>query len=264
MSKTGRTPRPLVNPEAHVRDRMEAVIVLNMLPPTIREANIVLADALPRSAYLAREMRGIPEEELIQAYFGITAEQYEEGVVAGAGLTHEGKDVQQNAEKAICGSAQIEFGLDAIWFFAMVTSAWTEDDQLDIEWKPTDAVLRKVPRRSLGDLHPAVFSRLVSLSEEAAGHSGDPLSVTGYAAYFDLVSLDTDEALDLARQVTAIMYGPFKALLGEAGLSQTGFARRYFINPRTVRGWCSGQFECRPFLRLLFAESLGVLKRRYE
>lgn len=54
---------------------------------------------------------------------------------------------------------------------------------------------------------------------------------------------------------------PFKALLVELGLTQTGLSKRYGIPLRTVQGW-AGETRTPPlWLRLMLADLAGWLER---
>lgn len=54
---------------------------------------------------------------------------------------------------------------------------------------------------------------------------------------------------------------PFKALLSELGLTQTGLSKRYGIPLRTVQGW-AGETRTPPlWLRLMLADLAGWLDR---
>ena len=54
---------------------------------------------------------------------------------------------------------------------------------------------------------------------------------------------------------------PFRALLSELGLTQTGLSKRYGIPLRTVQGW-AGETRTPPlWLRLMLADLAGWLER---
>ena len=73
---------------------------------------------------------------------------------------------------------------------------------------------------------------------------------------------DPEEIVGICRQVTEICCCPFRELLKKAGVSQAEFCRRFFISRRTVDDWVSGKNRCKIYLRLLFAEKLGLIERR--
>jgi transcriptional regulator with XRE-family HTH domain len=55
---------------------------------------------------------------------------------------------------------------------------------------------------------------------------------------------------------------PFRDLRAKIGLTQAELASRLCTSRRTVENWDSGQRSCSPTIRILFAESFGLLDVR--
>lgn len=52
-----------------------------------------------------------------------------------------------------------------------------------------------------------------------------------------------------------------KDICKAAGLTQAGLAQRFCIPKRTVEDWCRGVAKCADYIRLMMADSLGLIKR---
>ena len=50
-----------------------------------------------------------------------------------------------------------------------------------------------------------------------------------------------------------------RELVGAAGLSQTAFAKKAGIPPRTVQDWCGERRECPVYVKFLLAEHYGLI-----
>ena len=54
---------------------------------------------------------------------------------------------------------------------------------------------------------------------------------------------------------------PFRDLLREMDMTQTGCSRRFHIPLRTVQGWANETRRCPVYVRLMMAELAGILKK---
>ena len=249
------------------RNHMERVIRINGLPPTVQEANIIIGSMLRHHPQLAAEMQNVGDD-LIQTYFGISNQLYEEMVVVGSGVCTEFSDKSLRALKepnndlpALCKEASVTADAFGVTFLAKVPYWWDcSVDLLDISRDVLDDLADRgfFPKRTVNDLHPDVFHMLLISCEEGE----DWLAWEGGPLWFDLISLNASEVLSIANLITTVYLGRFSEILKMAGLSQTAFAERFFISLRTVQDWCSGKSACKGYLRLLFAEQLGLFKRR--
>lgn len=86
------------------------------------------------------------------------------------------------------------------------------------------------------------------------------LSEYGYPDWFDEISQDPSEVIEVLRNIHRVSKMTFKDILKEAGLSQTAFSEKFCISLRTVQHWNSGDRKCPDYLRLLICKYLGILE----
>lgn len=67
--------------------------------------------------------------------------------------------------------------------------------------------------------------------------------------------------IDPLRRIWQASTLPFKSLLSELGLTQTGLSKRYGIPLRTIQGWAGETRTPPPWLRLMLADLAGWLER---
>lgn len=70
---------------------------------------------------------------------------------------------------------------------------------------------------------------------------------------------------DVYQQLIALWHvanDSFKDFLALIGLNQTGCAIRFCIPLRTVQNWAGGVNSCPPYLRMMMAEAIGIIKLR--
>ena len=74
-------------------------------------------------------------------------------------------------------------------------------------------------------------------------------------------ALPAIDQIDPLRRIWQASTLPFKSLLSELGLTQTGLSKRYGIPLRTVQGWAGETRTPPPWLRLMLADLSGWLER---
>ena len=255
------------------RNHFQLAVNILGYPPTFREADIVLTELLKDSERtkgirIAEELRSFLNrggESIIRDYFGISPEKYERAV-AGSPLIPEYCDPLSemcgNDLPAVCGRSAITVCPDPC-IYVYVPYWWDESaDFLEVERSDFREFRDRglFPARTEKDLYPSVFNLIVRACDE---FGKDWVAYEGYPQYFDLISLCPNEILDITGKITGICCGPFKDILKAAGLTQREFAKRFYISTRTVEEWCSGKNSCKIYIRLMFAELLGLIKRRY-
>lgn len=94
----------------------------------------------------------------------------------------------------------------------------------------------------------------------------DPDAFASDAALSLLDPEDTGQAVDMEafeqlRVMWHVARDPFKDFLRSMGLTQTQCSARFCIPLRTVQGWALGERTPPPYVRLMMAEAVGILKR---
>lgn len=82
----------------------------------------------------------------------------------------------------------------------------------------------------------------------------------GYPKFFDAISDDVSEIVDVLGNIHDAAHVSFRDLLEFSRLSQANFGMKFCIPRRTLQGWILGERSCPPYLRLYFTRSLGYLK----
>lgn len=76
----------------------------------------------------------------------------------------------------------------------------------------------------------------------------------------DFISDLDEDVFEAGINIYDAVHIPFKIMIKSAGYTQAGFAEKFLIPKRTVEDWCSGKRKPAIYLKILFAEKLGVLK----
>ena len=248
---------------------LAAFLYMHGLPPTSEECNLILARFRKRLPGVDEK---IADNRLVQEFFGFSDEGYEKAVTMLWGDPKSEFYTARNDLPAICGTCEIAqdgFGLE---FRIPAPDGWNEDcDVVTVFRDDIDDMIREctLPKRDESALHPIIFRKVVEEIMEGYTEFGYGdydgyhfVLSSGYPIWFDLVSLDRDEMLEIFEKIAVVCAGPFKELLAMGGYSQAEFGRRFLISKRTIDDWCSGANTCKLYLRLMFAELMGVLKRR--
>lgn len=243
---------------SNIKGEPQCILSFEFIPPTIKEANIMLSCFAGRSPQLSYMIKGIDERHLIQELFGISEKQYEDTVSWSA--LYGGAQVE-GEPGSLCEGATLICGITGPYFYGNVP--WEEDGALTITHDDLDDVLAKgiLPGRKIDDLHPVIFDQIIECCEEAGE---DWMAEEGYPAWFDLISLIPSEVLNICNALTKVCCGSFKDLIKMGGYSQVAFSRRFHIGKRTVDEWASGKNSCKIYLRLMFAELMGIYTRRIK
>lgn len=83
----------------------------------------------------------------------------------------------------------------------------------------------------------------------------------GYPDWFDEISLDCDEAVQILGNIHDVAHMPVRDIIARTGKTQRAFAERFCIPLRTIEDWAAQKSKCADYIRLMMAESLGLLKR---
>lgn len=102
------------------------------------------------------------------------------------------------------------------------------------------------------------------------GETANYTDPDAYASDVALSLLDPDtpgQEIDMAlfeqfRTLWHVANDPFKVLLDRMGLTQTECSRRFCIPFRTVQNWAGEVRSAPPYLRLMMAEAVGLLRIR--
>ena len=244
------------------RVKFMPVVRIEALPPTSHDANIILTHCVTGS--LREEIQDFYEEDnLLHDYFGISDDLYERTVTSEINTSDAMPLSVRNDLIAQCASSRISastgFGVE---IEALVPYWWPHEN---ITYITRDQVHELADQglflpRSASDLHPAVVDYIIDGCEDVGENW---LEENGYPMEYDLISLDKNEIIEISGLITSICVGPFKDLLRKGGYSQAKFAKRFRIPLRSVEDWASGRTVCRIYLRLMFAELMGLLKRRH-
>lgn len=250
---------------------VNAVIVFRHLVPSINEADILIENCLDRAGKLKKhiEEKGVGTDRILEDYFGFSAAAFERAMLGAVfeeiGAYDYGLDAYEsikNDPKAGYPDAELlAWNFNTVILRAFMPEDWTEDDVLYIDREDINRLIERkaFKKRTVGSLHPAVFMQFVDGFSEC----GDEyIAEEGYPSWFDLVSLDKTEFFEITDKIKSVICDPFKTLLEKAGVTQADVCRRFYISRRTVGSWCSGEVPCRTYLRLLFAEALGLIVRR--
>lgn len=95
----------------------------------------------------------------------------------------------------------------------------------------------------------------------------DPDAFASDAALSILDPDDPGQEVDMAlfeqlRVLWHVANDPFKSLLGRMGLKQTECSTRFCIPLRTVQDWAGERRTPPPYVRLMMAEAVGIVKLR--
>lgn len=71
--------------------------------------------------------------------------------------------------------------------------------------------------------------------------------------------LDLDAEKEKLSSIWDLAHLSMRELVVRTGLSQTSFAKRAGIPPRTVQNWCVGTRDCSAYVRFLLAEHYGLI-----
>ena len=199
------------------------------------------------------------DSELIQKLFGISPEKFEKAVLDASGV-HIGSMLPVKGEDPDLPGGRIVATPYGFELQAMVPYCWEDTDALEISEEDIKELFKAgfIPRRTVKDLHPDVFSAIVN---DFLEFGEDWMAEEGFPAWFHLISVDPEEMVRICEQLTWVLSCPFRDFLKKAGISQRGFSRRFFVNIRTVEDWCSGKNQCKVYLRLLFADKLGLFDK---
>lgn len=241
----------------------EPVLVFDgLLPPSAEAASLLLTEAInskegARSVLaddLAPDLCRADEDEcLLEAFFGITPEIYEEVVTSVFA-----DPVKKKLVSADGRLVMFEADLNGIEIRMEVPYWQTKEDCLRIGTDLADAMVKdgRFADRTIEDVPFPVLSEII----EGVMEVGETwFSEEGYPAWFGLISLNTDEVASICKYIIDICCKPFKELLKDLGYTQASFCRRYHFPKRTVQDWCMGVTPCRIYLRLMFAELEGLL-----
>lgn len=244
-------------------NHMETIVLIQSVLPSVTEANILISRFLDRAADLKEDLDtlDIGRDELVQEYFGISAEKFEEAMLVASLVRPGGFFPVKGDRTETCPGGELVADPFYIQLRRAVPYWWTEEQVLEITLDDIEAAAseKAFPERTAKDLHPEVFGQIISDCDEMGE---DWMAEEGYPSWFHMISLVPEEIVGICRQVTEICCCPFRELLKKAGVSQAEFCRRFFISRRTVDDWASGKNRCKIYLRLLFAEKLGLIERR--
>ena len=263
---------------------MKCVIRMEVLAPTIDIADLLIRNSIDRFPDLKQEIErvGADQEHILEDFFGISPAFYENGAVDGsAAYGMPDTDYYTNTRTHGKGGECVLYpdltGI-SIWISA---PGWLDgDDYLLITNDDLDAVMDDLPARSVSDLHPTIFNAILDGlveakdfrdEEECEADDADPSSLADYwiteegnPAWFNLISSRPEEIFAISRLLANICYAPFRELLEMGGFSKTQFADSFRISYRTVDDWYYQKQQCRIYLRLLFAECMGIITRRHK
>lgn len=85
------------------------------------------------------------------------------------------------------------------------------------------------------------------------------LSEYGYPDWFDEISQEPDEIMNILENIHDVAHMSFNDILKQSGLSQAKFSEKFCIPKRTIENWCSGT-KCPDYTRLMIARLLGYLE----
>lgn len=71
--------------------------------------------------------------------------------------------------------------------------------------------------------------------------------------------LDLDAEKEKLSSIWDLANLSMRELVARTGLSQTAFAKRTGIPPRTVQNWCASTRDCTAYVRFLLAEHYGLI-----
>lgn len=71
---------------------------------------------------------------------------------------------------------------------------------------------------------------------------------------------ETDDVVRQLREIWRTAHMAVRDIRKAAGLTQAGLAAHFCIPRRTVEDWDSGRSNCAPYIRLMMAEALGIVK----
>lgn len=227
------------------------------LAPSIKEANLLLARNLHKSNYLAEELYGIDDDQLIQEYWGISEEQFDQMIAKAVRVS-----VARWTRETPDGTVMIEFTDNYINFVSITPLDWNYE-LLTIERSDITEALREgfFPPRTMKDLNPLLFDHIVDCCEELGG---DWLEYEGNPAWFDAVSYNRREVIEICDRITRVCCAPLRELLDACGMTPTEFSKRFRIGKSTVDSWLYNQKPFKTYLRLMFGEAVGLLERRKQ
>ena len=89
------------------------------------------------------------------------------------------------------------------------------------------------------------------------------LAEYGYPDWFDEISSDSGDVIDMLRNIHYVANLPMKDLIKSFG-TQQAFADRFCVPKRTVENWWQEKNDCPPYTKLMIADILGILKVQRE
>ena len=265
----------------------EAVLFLACLPPTIVEADLILRawfeSGQNTNGYLYGvikdvidvDLAGDDEEKeeflshLFEELFGISAELYEACVIDNCiELANSQYDKMWRSPKQGTHTqfAQTTYAISSDGFGIMVFAKvpyWVDDRyNTIITDNDISPWLDRLPKRTFGDLHPRVYSSLLEMVGEKTVHrEGGSVCIESYPSFFDLVSLNTDELVNMAVLLDDVLHAPFRKLLKLCKLTRMELSERFCIPVSTVSEWFYNN-GARPYIRLMLAEACGLIDRK--
>lgn len=238
-------------------------IIIDELIPSIDEANTIIAHYMDRVPSLKTQTEEIAPNRIIQDFFGFSDSLFEEVLMVNAGIGYFSprcKDYETDSDLPCrCKSRMF------LWSIGQIRIRTNLDIEEPLVILPDDIrQLRDTgafPNRTISDLHPAVFN---TLAEGFIDYGEDYVEEEGFPAWFRLISANNQNLKDILLQFKMICCGSFKDLIKAGGYNQSRFCEHFFISRRTVGDWCTGTRECRIYVRLMFAELMGLFERRKE
>lgn len=189
-------------------------------------------------------------ESLLEDYFNITPEEYEDAI-SNLAFT-DGKIKFKDTEIVVTPMG--------VSFFCMVPYWFSEKNTVEIQ--VTDDMLEEVPRRSASDLHPNVCKRILDDIEKNILTGKESTVFNDYPEWWDLISTDEDECDEILSSFKFVCCADFKEFMQEMGVNRKQMSEMLRIPLRTIEDWRSGKSECKLYMRLMIAECLGYLKIR--
>lgn len=118
----------------------------------------------------------------------------------------------------------------------------------------------------IGDMTAADF-RMYLMYGDAMGYSDpDSFADAAYGSYFadnhDRDQPPGEEICEQLRVLWSVAHVPFWVLLDDMGLDWEQCSERFSIDCGEIQGWCAGDTHIPPHVRLMMAESIGLLKLR--
>lgn len=252
-------------------NHMATVLYCDALPPTIEAASKILEAAIKTDhSPLSDELEsyidccGVDEDETImESYFRITPEAYEE-VVASVPTVNYGR---KNLTDLDGRNIRFEADINGIRIAMDVPYWWTDKDCMYIQ---RDLVKRMEEEgmfapRTAASLSPATVDAIIdrifdTIAMEKGGEAW--IDEEGYPTWFDLISFNPREIFSISDTIVGICCKPFKEFIEDLGYTQASLCKAYHIPRRTVQDWYQDKNPCKLHFRLMFAELAGLLPSR--